>query len=301
MATGAGKTSAAHMDHPPPLPKKPSVVFAQGGGPLPIPSRGMRKPPPAVPARFTPAAATSLTTECNKRMVSTSSLDNTEVLVSVNGINKEAPEIEETRETSRLWLNHGIGRWTLNHDGVEQDALERSSGQEETTSNVYSNITKSGGSTNGTMARLSKASPCEMSGRQAEGNDLKNHIGKISDTCIFQPGSRGLEAGYAKSISNSTKVVPEIFNGDASNLTKKVAKMNLTRWDDIVESRIKENEDDSSNSSDSVVDSQTFKQSQKNPFLADLNLNGDSETGSKKLKFSNGFSFFVDSSLTSDV
>lgn len=50
---GPEKTSAAHTARPPPLPKKPSVVSVHGGGPLPIPSKGIRKPPPAVPARFT--------------------------------------------------------------------------------------------------------------------------------------------------------------------------------------------------------------------------------------------------------
>lgn len=298
MATGAGKTSTVLMDHPPPLPKKPSAVSAQGGDPLPIPLKRMQKPPPAIPTRFTQAAIASQTTESNGSMISTSSSEGSKFLEP--GINKSASNGEAIQGTPRLWSKQGNGRWTLNQDGVQQDAVE-GRGQQETFSNVCSNVMVSRSNTTGTSSSSSKVIPYEMRNGYREGDE--NHVGKLSDACTlktvgYENGNgvpSRLESGNAKMSSNSTTVIPKHFghaDGDKCTLTQRAIKMDSTLWDDFVRSRIKENEDDSSNSSDSLVDNESFWQSQ-NPFLGDLN--NTETTGSRKSTFSNGFGFSADS------
>jgi len=98
-----------------------------------------------------------------------------------------------------------------------------------------------------------------------------------------------------KQISSSAKA-PTAFGHSRvdSNAAEveKVARMDPSPWDDIVESWIKENEE----SNVSSMEIESYRRSHKNPFLADLNPDGESAAYKRS---SNSFSFCVDSPSTS--
>lgn len=345
MITGAGKTSAVRTDHPPPLPKKPNVVSVHGGGPLPIPSKGIRRPPPAVPARFTRAAAASLTTDgsltatasSSSSATSTSSSDGTAtevdsvVAMHVNGINKngrlffdrqnsigrtarqETPPEVPSRSSSYA----SRAEKELEGAKVEAKYVEDRRTQQDLYSNVSSDLSSPCSSGSGTLSRLSKvASKAAFKGvRRLSSED--SLVGEPSAMYSFQaishrPSDATSSAEAAarstkieealKQISESSKAAPTAFghsrvDNSAGNSVEKVVKLDPSPWDEIVETWIKENEDQSNVSS---TDIEAYRRSHKNPFLADLNPDGgETSDVSYKPSFSSSFSFCVDSPSTS--
>ncbi|XP_054276638.1 rho GTPase-activating protein 100F-like [Macrosteles quadrilineatus] len=74
---------ASPLPLPPPLPVKPPGFSPLKGGVVPTPSKGIRKPPPAVPARCTPVVVASPTSE--------SSPDDTEEPTSDGSVKRTPP------------------------------------------------------------------------------------------------------------------------------------------------------------------------------------------------------------------
>lgn len=74
---------------PPPLPVKPTGFSLQKGGVVPTPSKGIRKPPPAVPARCTPVVVASPTSD--------SSPEDLDEPTSDGSVKRTPPRIEPRR------------------------------------------------------------------------------------------------------------------------------------------------------------------------------------------------------------
>lgn len=74
------------MPLPPPLPVKPAGFSLQKGGVVPTPSKGIRKPPPAVPARCTPVVVASPTSD--------SSPEDVEEPTSEGSVKRTPPRVE---------------------------------------------------------------------------------------------------------------------------------------------------------------------------------------------------------------
>ena len=222
MATGVGKTSAVLTDPPPPLPKKRNVVSAPAGGPLPVPSKGIRRPPPAVPARCIPAAAASPTTECNGSIMSTSSEDSPGVAALVDGFNQKfrvaSVEKQVRGPVSELQTgsssNHSIGGW------VHQQIVDGNS------AGVYSNVLSSGPKSwsNGSSGDWSNPIPSRSSTSQGAGysgnqnaslNILRGQSGHPVQTV-----SCGGNSGMGMNVAKSTK--DEESTDQISNLVKRV-------------------------------------------------------------------------------
>lgn len=341
MITGAGKTSAVRMDHPPPLPKKPNVVSVHGGGPLPIPSKGIRRPPPAVPARFTRAAAASLTTDgsltttasSSSSATSTSSSDGTITEVDSvvgmhpnginkndrlffdrqNGISRVARQVMPPQIPSRSSSYVGRPEKELEGAKVESKYVDDRCAQQDVYSNVSSNLSSPCSSGSGTLSRSSK--PASKGVRRLSGEDAPTShlVGEPSAMYSFQAiGQRKSDASEAaatstkieealKQISSSSKAAPMAFghsrvDSSAANSLETVLKLDPSPWDEIVETWIKENEDQSNVSSSDI---EAYRRSHKNPFLADLNPDGSESSVTYKPSFTNSFSFCVDSPSTS--
>lgn len=89
---------------PPPLPVKPAGFVLQKGGAVPTPSKGIRKAPPAVPARCTPVVVASPTSD--------SSPEDNEEPTSEGSVKRTPPRVESRRSngntTARNFQPNGV-------------------------------------------------------------------------------------------------------------------------------------------------------------------------------------------------
>ncbi|XP_065214984.1 rho GTPase-activating protein 100F isoform X2 [Planococcus citri] len=325
---GPGKISAAPTGPPPPLPKKPSVVSGHVGGPLPIPSKGIRKPPPAVPARSIQVAVASPITE-NSSSTSSSDGAGTEVETVVNmpvlGAAKndslgKSPDEDKPPQvplrSSSYQTRSSIDDFVSTPDDMDEFNGDKT---ESATNALPSNRTNSSSSSgsgkiskylkNGHSQKPKTSSNTSLdslhsdpSGSYSIQSITTSQFKTSSDTGTSnaKPDTARIEEALKQ--INTTKPVAANFGHsrvDSTNsVAEKVSKPDTSPWDSIVESWIKETEDSSEIMTSAI--SESFKRSHKNPFLADLNSEHSGSTDSTRYKtFSNSFSFCVDSPSTS--
>lgn len=318
MIIGPGKISAVPTGPPPPLPKKPSVVSGHVGGPLPIPSKGIRKPPPAVPARSTPVAVASPITENSS---STSSSDGAgteaETVVSMPIGAKEEPKVKSLDRSSDEEKPPQVPFRSSSYQRSKDDFSTKSSNDEYydkrdiTSSNTLPSRTNSSGklskySKNGHALKSTTSSNTSLDSFQSDPTgsysiqSIASSQFKHTESTTTKPDTAKIEEALKQ--INAVKPAAANFGhsrvDSANNATEKVSKPDTSPWDSIVESWIKETEDSSEIMTSAI--SESFKRSHKNPFLADLNSDQSASTDSARYKtFSNSFSFCVDSPSTS--
>lgn len=322
MIIGPGKISAAPMGPPPPLPKKPSGVSGHVGGPLPIPSKGIRKPPPAVPARSTQVAVASPITENSS---STSSSDgagtetDTVVSMPVSGAVKQEVKAKSPMDEDKppqVPFRSTSYQTKSNDDLNAKSSDEYGYGKGDTVASNTLPSAKINGC--GKLAKYSRNGPNKLktssntsldnlqsSSSDPTGNysiqSISHSQFKIYDnTANAKPDNAKIEEAL-KQINVAKPVAANFGHSRVDNATstaEKVSKPDTSPWDSIVESWIKETEDSSEIMTSAL--SESFKRSHKNPFLADLNSDQNESTDSTRYKtFSSSFSFCVDSPSTS--
>lgn len=222
----------------------------------------------------------------------------------VNGVNKNG----------RLFFDRQNGISRVARQQTPPEVPSRSSsyaGRLETeleaakeTKDLYSNLT----SPSGTLSRKTTSKV-----RGLSGEDTSLLVGDPSAMYSVQTiGHRKSEAleVVAKSakieealklISSSSKAPPVAFghsrvDNSAANPLETDVKSDPSPWDEIVETWIKENEEQSNVSSSDI---EAYRRSHKNPFLADLNADGSESSVTYKPSFTNSFSFCVESPSTS--
>lgn len=344
MIIGPGKISVAPTAHPPPLPKKPNAVSGHVGGPLPIPSKGIRKPPPAVPARYTQAVVVSPITDSSS---STSSSDGTGIVVNpVVTKSKNSVTSRQELGSNLTSKNRVFGTKQLADQEIPPQVPFRStsyvdrftaqSTQDERSQSAsmddYSNIIPN----RSAAAKLnligdedssqSKQATVNMfndfgqnkleTGESAGGYSIQpiSQVNESQSSVACKVNSAMIEEAL-KQISDSSRSTPSSNFGHSrvdstdstQNANEKCIKPVTSPWDSIVESWIKESDgvsDDDANTVASAL-TESFKRSHKNPFLADLNCNKDSNSNqfssanSTGPRCKNSFSFCVDSLSTS--
>lgn len=317
MIIGPGKISAAPTAHPPPLPKKPNAVSGHVGGPLPIPSKGIRKPPPAVPARYTQAVVVSPITDSSS---STSSSDGIGTVVnSVVTKSKNSVSSRQELGSNLISKNRVFGTKQLADQDIPPqvpfrstsyvDCLTAQSTQDERSRSAcmddYSNIipnrstaTKlnliddenSSQSKQATVNMFSDFGQNKLETGESTGGYSIQPISQVneSQSSVTCKANSAIIEEALKQISDSSGSTPSSnFGhsrvdsiGSTQNANEKCIKPGTSPWDSIVESWIKESDgisDDDVNTVASAL-TESFKRSHKNPFLVDLNCNKDSNS-----------------------
>lgn len=319
MIIGPGKISAAHTALPPPLPKKPSVVSAHVGGPLPIPSKGIRKPPPAVPARYIQAAVVSPITESSS---STSSSDGAGTVVDSSGAipsprrdpksnvamksrmfeakaQQSPPQVPFRSTSYNAGAVEGVSRSKIEIDKNAMNVIGNGYSLDNEISRRGFTLAENGGTSGGGYSIQEISHGSDSSTSSTSSVLLTTRV----DSAKVEEALREI-SGFSKSAPPTNFGHSRIdVTSSTHNSIDRVVK-DTSPWDSIVDSWIKET--DNGALEDDIVASaltESFKRSHKNPFLADLNCGKDGADLSRSVDLntdefkamSNSFSFCVDS------